>query len=221
MQADAPVFIETMRVENGQVSLLELHADRLLWGLYQCEISVDVLQTRKLFMEAVIVKAANLPGLQRLRCEVRIKSKLPDFSFNSSTFKPSCSRLTIGAHVDSRKPASFPWNAKTTDRDIYDAALKSAALKGWDDAIVLTEQGLVADACIYSVFVWKDGVLLTPPAADMPVRSVFKEWLMRNSVFPIIEKSLTVEDLREAELLLLGNAVRWMQIGEWVGTIDT
>jgi branched-subunit amino acid aminotransferase/4-amino-4-deoxychorismate lyase len=220
MQADTPVFIETMRVENGRVPLLEVHADRLLWGLYQCDISVDVLQTRKLFMEAVMVQAADLPGLHRLRCEVRIQAGRPFFSFSSSIFHSSCSRLTIGAYVDSRKPASFPWNAKTTDREIYKAALKWAISKGWEDAVVFSEEGLVADACIYSVFVWKDGILFTPPAADMPVRSVFKEWLMRNTVFPIIERSLSAQDLRDADLIILSNAVRMMQIGVWIDAIE-
>jgi branched-subunit amino acid aminotransferase/4-amino-4-deoxychorismate lyase len=94
--------------------------------------------------------------------------------------------------------------------------MKWAVSKGWADAVVFNEEGLVADACIYSVFVWKDGVLFTPPAADMPVRSVFKEWLMRNSVFPIVERSLSAQDLRDADLIVLSNAVRMMQVGLWV-----
>jgi branched-subunit amino acid aminotransferase/4-amino-4-deoxychorismate lyase len=216
MQAEAPVFIETMRVENGKVPLLEEHANRLLWGLFQCDTPVDADLTHKFFLEAVSSQAADLPGLNRLRCEVRIQAGCPVFSFSSSSFQSDCRRLPIGAYVDRRKPASYPWNAKTTDRDIYEAAMKWAVSKGWADAVVFNEEGLVADACIYSVFVWKDGVLFTPPAADMPVRSVFKEWLMRNSVFPIMERSLSAQDLRDADLILLSNAVRMMQVGVWV-----
>lgn len=221
MQAQAPVFIETMRVENGEVYLLELHADRLLWGLFQCNVLVNHEQVRKQFCQAVKLNAAPLQGLRKLRCEIRIESMLPAFTFSSSSIQSDCQLMQIGLYSERRKPATYPWNAKTTDRGIYNAALKWAISNGWEDAIVLNEEGQVADACIYSVFVLKDGVLFTPPAADMPVRSVFKEWLMRNTVFPIIERSLTVQDLREADLILLGNAVRMMQFGEWTDFVDT
>jgi hypothetical protein len=93
MQAEAPVFIETMRVENGKVPLLEEHANRLLWGLFQCDTPVDADLTRKFFLEAVSSQAADLPGLNRLRCEVRIQAGCPVFSFSSSSFQSDCRRL--------------------------------------------------------------------------------------------------------------------------------
>ncbi len=52
---------------------------------------------------------------------------------------------------------------KTTDREWLDAARLDAASQGADDALLLSEEGFVAESSIWSVFWWEGGRLAAPP----------------------------------------------------------
>jgi branched-subunit amino acid aminotransferase/4-amino-4-deoxychorismate lyase len=216
MQDTPPVFIETMRVENGQIALLKHHAERLLFGVYQMGVPVNSADLCDRFLRATSLFACELKGMHRLRCEITIRNAFPEFSFSTAPYLHQNKILNIGVYHHEVKMNAAPWNAKTTDRGIYEAAQQYAHERSWDDALVFNHKGFLADAGIYSVFVLKQGYLYTPPAIDMPVRSVFKQWCMEHSVFPVIESSLTLEDVRNADLLMACNAVRYCQIARLV-----
>jgi para-aminobenzoate synthetase/4-amino-4-deoxychorismate lyase len=54
---------------------------------------------------------------------------------------------------------------KTTDRWFYDAGLKAARAEGAREAIFVRDDGLLTEGCFTSIFVERDGILLTPPLA--------------------------------------------------------
>ncbi|BCW91115.1 Isochorismate synthase MenF [Alphaproteobacteria bacterium SO-S41] len=94
---------------------------------------------------------------------------------------------------------------KTTRRAVYDAALAEAKALGADEAILLNEHGRVADGSFTTLFVLKDGALLTPPVSEGALDGILKRVLAGRS---IVETPLTLNDLRSAEALYAGNSVR-------------
>ncbi|HUH73116.1 MAG TPA: aminotransferase class IV [Chitinophagales bacterium] len=208
-------FIETMLCENGQVELLEFHLDRLKWGLYQNDIhSVNLI-----LAQAKLTILSNLPEdskKYKIRYLIHID---PKDNFLEKIEKiplahsqKSC--LEIGIYNKVNKKIAPPWNAKTTERALYQSAMNWALGNELNDALILNENGHVIETSIYNIFILKNNVLFTPPISDMPVKGVFRTWLIQNSAFKIIEQSLSVKDILSADLILLTNAVQGIRLGK-------
>ena len=87
-----------------------------------------------------------------------------------------------------------------------------------DDALVLNDNDTIADASIYNVFIVKDGVVFTPPLSDGPVAGVLRELLLtRLPDTKIIEQTITIKDLYNADEIFLTNALRGIR---WVEFLD-
>jgi para-aminobenzoate synthetase/4-amino-4-deoxychorismate lyase len=93
---------------------------------------------------------------------------------------------------------------KTSDRWFYDAGLKAARGAGAREAIFIRDDGLLTEGCFTSIFVERDGVLLTPPLALGLLPGVLRRALIEQGRAQ--EAPLTPEDL--AEGFLIGNALR-------------
>lgn len=90
---------------------------------------------------------------------------------------------------------------KTSDRAFYDRARREG---GGDEAVFLTPDGLLTEGSFTSIFVERDGVLLTPPATLGLLPGVLRAELIEEG--RAAEAELRVGDL--AGGFLLGNAVR-------------
>jgi len=93
---------------------------------------------------------------------------------------------------------------KTSDRWFYDAGLKAARGAGAREAIFIRDDGLLTEGCFTSIFIERDGVLLTPPLALGLLPGVLRRALIEQGRAQ--EAPLTPEDL--AEGFLIGNALR-------------
>lgn len=78
-----------------------------------------------------------------------------------------------------------------------DAALAAAASEaeraGWDDAVLLTQAGLVCEALGGAVFSVRDGVLATPPQSDGARDAVMRDVVLNIALdleIPVIEESI-------------------------------
>jgi len=93
---------------------------------------------------------------------------------------------------------------KTTDRSFYDMARLAAQDEGAAEAIFVRDDGLVTEASYCSIFVERDGKLLTPPLALGLLPGVLRRSLIEEG--RAVEAELTLDDL--AGGFLLGNSVR-------------
>ena len=96
-------------------------------------------------------------------------------------------------------PADFRLRHKTSDRRFYDAARG-----GHDEVVFVDPDGFVTEGSFTSVFVERDGVLLTPPATRGLLPGVLRAELIAGG--RAVEQALTPADL--AGGFLLGNALR-------------
>jgi branched-subunit amino acid aminotransferase/4-amino-4-deoxychorismate lyase len=118
-------------------------------------------------------------------------------------------RLAIATvALDSRDPFA---RHKTTRRTPYDAALAEAKEAGADEALLLNEHGRVADGAYTTLFVLRDGRLVTPPASEGALPGVLKRVLAARANPPIEESPLTPDDIRSAAALFVGNSVRGLR----------
>jgi len=213
-------WIETMLVVKGKIPLLHLHAWRLQRGIFQSGNSISIEKATSLLTQNLIDNS--IEKSYRLRVEIQksgdkwtSSSKVTDWNLGFFLARPEGYKLTLSKTF--YKNYQDLWNQKSTERFIYDTAFSAAQQNGFDDVIVLNQNGTIADSSIFNVWMLKDQTLYTPSDKDAPVRGVFKEFLLRNSPFTIIEKNISVEEIQNADAVLLSNALRGMQ---WVQQID-
>lgn len=193
--------------------LLEYHLDRLCWGFYQNQIK-NVSFLRQHCLERILLEVADLKGEQRVR--MLFEDQDLSFEFNHTPIQRHFLNYSLGVYKEEFKRSTSPWNAKTSERDFYARAHAYAQQNSCDDVIILNEKGRVVETTIFNIFILKENILYTPPLSDMPVKGVMRSWMMSRSVFPIVEKSLSVEELYNADQIFLTNAVRGIQIGQLI-----
>lgn len=96
-------------------------------------------------------------------------------------------------------PADFRLRHKTSDRHFYDAARGTA-----DEVVFVDPDGFLTEGSFTSVFVERDGVLLTPPTARGLLPGILRAELIESG--RAVEHDLTPADLSGG--FLLGNALR-------------
>jgi len=97
---------------------------------------------------------------------------------------------------------------KTTNRDLYNHEYARAREHGLFDTLFFNEDGHLTEGCISNVFLYRNGTYLTPPVADGLLSGVMRGYLLEEGAVPIEQRSLTLDDVRQAEALFLCNSVR-------------
>lgn len=96
---------------------------------------------------------------------------------------------------------------KTTRRELYDSEWKKYNDEmGADEVVYLNELGELAEGSRTSIFVEKDGVLVTPPLTAGLLPGTLRADLLESG--RAVEGTLTLEELLAAEVSYLGNSVR-------------
>jgi para-aminobenzoate synthetase/4-amino-4-deoxychorismate lyase len=110
-----------------------------------------------------------------------------------------------GSRVDSK---SRWYYHKTTIRDLYNHEYAHAKERGLLDILFFNENGHLTEGCISNIFLYGNGTYLTPPVADGLLPGVMRRYLLKEGAVPIEQRSLTLDDVRQAEALFLCNSVR-------------
>jgi 4-amino-4-deoxychorismate lyase/para-aminobenzoate synthetase/4-amino-4-deoxychorismate lyase len=95
----------------------------------------------------------------------------------------------------------FRLRYKTTDRQFYQQALKKG---GTFEVVLVDDEGFVTEGCFSSVFVERDGKLLTPPLSRGLLAGVLRQNLIDQG--EAVEADLTPQDLEGG--FFIGNAAR-------------
>jgi branched-chain amino acid aminotransferase len=88
----------------------------------------------------------------------------------------------------------IPARGKISGAYANSAFIKTDALRaGFDEALVLTEDGHISEGSAENIFMLRDGVLITPPVTDNVL-----EGITRRSVMELAEKELGVTVLERS-----------------------
>jgi len=104
--------------------------------------------------------------------------------------------------------SALPARAKVTGAYVNSALAKSEALEnGFDEAIVLTEEGHVSEGSAENLFLLKDGVFATPPVTDDILEGITRRLLMgmiRDELqMPVVERCIDRTELYTCDELFL------------------
>ena len=124
-------------------------------------------------------------------------------------------------------PNAFPVQAKATGQYINSGLAKVEAVKaGYDDALMLSPDGTVAEGTGENLFIVRDGVLTTPPESSGALMGITRDSILtiaRDLGYEIVERKLVRSDLYTAdEAFLTGTAAEVTPVREVDGrTIGT
>jgi branched-chain amino acid aminotransferase len=109
---------------------------------------------------------------------------------------------------------AVPARAKLTGAYVNSALAKTEAMRnGFDEAIVLTDEGHVSEGSAENLFIVRDGVLITPPITDNILEGITRNVMMqlaRDELgLKVVERSIDRTELYVAdEAFLCGTGVQ-------------
>lgn len=192
-------LVETMRFDpQAGIALLEGHLERITASAAQLGFAFDRHEARN--------------RIQALCFELEQAAKLRLVLARSGAIALEVQALPK-TPVDAVSCLALPhpllagdWRLahKTTDRGFYEEALTMAQACGAGEALLVREDGQLTEGCWTSIFVERDGILLTPPVALGLLPGVLRASLI--TAGRAREAALTRDDLDAG--FWIGNALR-------------
>ena len=202
-----PAFgiFETMRVENRQCRLLDLHLGRLKTSAHSLNLPLpDDCETR------IRQYIADLPdGLFRLKAELVSDGLI--LSHAATAELPAPQRIIPAPQPLPRR--DYLRRFKTTRRALYDQAWQTAETQGAFDSLFFNSDGLLLEGGRSNVFVKYQGQWLTPSLDLDILNGVMRQAVLQQpqtylGANAVIETHITRDMLEHTEEIRLSNALR-------------
>lgn len=228
-------LFETIRVRKGKILFLEKHFARLSKGLKLLQMQntqtpLPVEKFQKILQDFLsdqsdanlriritfFRKGAGLYTPQETDYEYSIESTVLEHPF----FKLNSKGFCIGFCSSVRLSIDQLSNLKTTSALPYVLAALEKKEKGWDDCLILNSEGHIAESIAANIFLVKGKQLLTPSLDQGCIAGVMRQNILEiisNIGYEICEGTILVDDVRQADEILLSNAIRGIQ---WVSRIE-
>ena len=189
-------LIETMRFDPEEgITALERHLARMKRSAEALDFRFDRHHARN----ELQVGAFGLKAPRKLRLRL---SRTGAIAIETRPLAPPPAEpvaLAVAAHP--LDPGDFRLRHKTSDRAFYDDARRAA---GTFEILFRDPEGFLTEGSFTSLFVKRDGMLLTPPLSRGLLPGVLRESLIEEG--RAREAELRLEDL--AGTFYIGNAVR-------------
>ena len=204
-----PAFgiFETMRVENRQCRLLDLHLGRLKTSAQALNLPLpDDCETR------IRQYIAKLPdGLFRLKAELVSDDLI--LSHAATAELPAPQRIIPAPPPLPR--CDYLRRFKTTRRALFDQAWQTAETQGAFDSLFFNSDGLLLEGGRSNVFIKYQGQWLTPSLDLDILNGVMRQAVLQQpqtylGADAVIETHITRDMLEHAEEIRLSNALRGM-----------
>ena len=192
-------LIETMRFTPDEgIALLELHLERIRASARELDFAFDRHAVRNAIQ--ALCFEADAPARLRLLVS-RGGAYCLELGELPAPLPGPVDCAVLPLPVDS---GDWRLRHKSSDRHFYEAALAAARGAGAEEALLVRDDGLLTEGSFTSIFVERDGKLLTPPATLGLLPGVLRRSLI--DAGRAAEAELTLADL--AGGFLIGNAVR-------------
>lgn len=193
-------LIESMHLSpDGSIRHLDLHMTRLAhtaktFGFYLPE---KAIRTEL----AAYTKHRPQQASRRLRLQLDHDGtfSLADFAIPLVPKMPTI--VLSAARIDS---TSIFRRHKTTRRELYESEYARAVEHGAWEVLFLNQHGRVAECARHNIFVRINNDLVTPPVTEGALPGILRESMKGE----LIDRPLTLDDLKTADALYVGNAVR-------------
>ncbi|WP_424831248.1 aminotransferase class IV family protein [Ruegeria sp.] len=191
-------LIETLGFWPGQGFVRQ---DRHLNRMARTAAALGLPMDRNVAREVLMETPADAPMRCRLTMDVAGKF---DLTTAPLTENPPIWRLAVS---ETRLTSDDIWlRHKTTRRALYDTA-RAAMPKGVDELLFLNERDELCEGSITNLFIeTRDGARLTPVLASGLLPGILREEVLEQEEYA--EAVLTLNDLKQAQSIFMGNSLR-------------
>ena len=227
-------LFETMRLDEGEVSLHKYHFERLFNGL-----SVLKFQLPSSFTPQFLYESIQHLCMKNKHANARIR--LMVFRGDGGVFDPvnhhpnyilqtwelpagklslNENGLDIGIYKDAVKSIDILSNLKNNNYLPYIMAALHAKENKWNDSVLLNTEGRICDASIANVFMLKNDEVYTPSLSEGCVAGVMRRFLLEKLPaigYKVHETKIEINDLLKADEIWLTNAVHKLK---WVKSFN-
>jgi para-aminobenzoate synthetase / 4-amino-4-deoxychorismate lyase len=203
-------IIETLLWDGDRYVYLEGHVERLLASAEYFEYPCQEADVRKHLEEEaqkfIRGQAQRVRLLLSNKGKIAVTSTTIPQTLSNGTTNPEIKVLLSSKRTNSN---DLFLRHKTTRRALYDHEFKNALSKAYDDAIFLNTQNAITECAIHNLFIVKNGQWITPPISDGLLPGVLRASLLQKN--DMLERTLGVRDLVDADEIYLGNSVRGLR----------
>lgn len=222
---------ETMLWQAGDIRFLAQHVQRLQKSLDMLHIEDYVLYDSYFIRSKTeeLIRKSNLVGKDvRVRLIVyRSGDGLYSPVTNKSSYtlqvdllqpatKDKKVGLIIGLYEEYRKAYSGLSMLKSLNALVYVTAGLFKTKFGYDDVLLLNQEGYLCESLTSNVFVYYNKILYTPAISEGCVRGVMRQVVMdmaKEEGIAVVEAQISPEIMKEADEIFCTNAVQGIQ---WV-----
>tara|TARA_Y100000589_G_scaffold332112_1_gene389395 strand:- start:6180 stop:7052 length:873 start_codon:yes stop_codon:yes gene_type:complete len=224
---------ETIRVINGQPVFFDGHYKRLNAGLRTLMFDIPTFYSKQYFLEQIkkLLIKNNIKKGGRVRLSVFRSgngtyipnTNSPSFlieanEINNNEYVINEKGLTIDIFNDLKKNHSILSSLKTSNSLEYVLPSIFAKNNGFDDCLLLNNNGHIIESTNSNVFIVINKVLYTPPISDGCVGGVTRmnliNLLVKNKAV-VYESNLNAQHLLSADEILLTNTIQGIS---WVSS---
>jgi para-aminobenzoate synthetase / 4-amino-4-deoxychorismate lyase len=201
-------IIETMLFDGATIPHLALHLNRLESSAAYFDFDYDRIRIESAVAEFT---AKLIPG-QRSRVRLLLSAD-GEITLSHSALTDEAGPLRIRISPHRISSSDVLRRHKTTHRDLYDRELAQARQQGFDEVLFLNERDGLAEGAISNLFIQIEGRLVTPPLSAGVLPGILRQRILVENP-NAEERILTLEDLRHADAVYLGNSVRGLRLVE-------
>jgi para-aminobenzoate synthetase/4-amino-4-deoxychorismate lyase len=196
-------LIETMRYDGVRVPLLDRHVERLARSATYFSFPFDEGRFRRRVNRAVSGQEEG--SVLKVRATLDRWGRIEVATTPVGDGRDEPWHLTIAKERADRTDPFF--YHKTTRRGTYERALEAARDDGYDEALLLNQDGEVTEGSYSNLFVRHGDELWTPPVECGLLAGVYREYVL-DARPEATERVLALDDLTSADALYCCNAVR-------------
>lgn len=194
-------IFETMKIEDGKIFLLDEHLDRMKQAADYFLFCFDRQKTKS-YIKKVISRIDKNDYRFRISLE-----KNGNLTHTFSEMYQSFNEVKVIVSKNKIYTKNRFQYFKTTNRSLYNQEYNKYTSKGFFDVIYFNEKGELTEGAITNIFIYKNNVISTPPINAGILSGVYRKHLLKNDS-GIRERRLYLEDLLEADKIVLTNSVR-------------
>jgi branched-subunit amino acid aminotransferase/4-amino-4-deoxychorismate lyase len=220
---------ETIKMVKGKIIHAEAHFSRLWAAMQVLQLDLPKTMTPQFFTKQIqeLASANGHASLARIRLTIfrgdgglfDIVANKPQFSIqtwalNDANNEFNSNGLIIDFYADAKLYAGTFSGYKFNNFLPYVMAAHWAKAQHLNDAILLNQDGLIADTCIANLFIVKNGTVYTQQDDAGMILGTMRKHLLASSKQAILPIEMTVNDVLTADECFLTNStygIRWVK----------
>ena len=195
-------IFETMRYESGEIKFLKEHIGRMKSASAHFLFKFP----KKKIMKRIEKSISELDQRQIKKIKLLL-NKWGEIKIEISDLLESVDKVSVIISQNKISSIDRFRHFKTTNRKLYEKEYESYKSKGLYEVLYLNEKNELVEGSRSNIFLKKDTQWFTPALNSGALPGIYRKYFIENNI-NTSEKNIRMEDLLNADGLLLTNALR-------------